>query len=612
MGMKYQPSVPAPLLERFRALTAAALTRGGDGFIREPNAPPRWLTRESNYTDSHLAILLWILGRTEGADSGAADRIAASRIRLWDRLQLPPDFFNAMAYCVLGILIRENGAHPDLSAAVEAVLRRRQDNSTQAWSKSCGNNMYLQQRCVDHWLAPLAEGRPPAASAAALLLQEFKSCLSPEGFFFDQPRPSSGKPRQYPFAYMLKCMFLLALCSRLHPCTELAALFRSMLEKITPFIAADGGFSYWGRTDNSTFAAGLAAFCYRAAVTLGAGGEARNLAAQADALFQRFPQSAEGGMEVNYYPLPAPYVNLVRSRDAYAYPWIYGISGACYCLLGDLLFPLAPAGAPAATPAPASVAHSTDLGLIRVRTSGWDLFLRTSSNLHSRDRRQFGPTILRLESASGLVVGAMPKTLSTDVAVAAPKNAGSLSRHLWQAVHYWKHGLDYLQPELVGFLPVVVVGWMQYVPIGCPASRTGDSSVTSEHPMVAINRRGLQPAMAHILNLVQRQFLKHGAPEPELTPRASGLRLIRKVSWTDSVIRIDDTILGGVKGARVLAGTRKLMPFRVETEGLRVAGSITGWSSDGPVEIQLYESACRETETAFSMTLHLATTTPAA
>src|SRR5438093_1313576 len=180
---------PPALLRLLQALARAALEHGKGGYIVESNAPADFLKTETYHTETHLALLLWLLGRLAEADRSDYEQHAGVRLQRWNELCVAPRFFNAMAVSLLGILVRTYGGSQVLRESISNILRRRLDASEIARVHRCGNNMYLQQRCVDLLCAPLAEGRAVNPDALRQLENAFRSCISNEGFFFDLPRP---------------------------------------------------------------------------------------------------------------------------------------------------------------------------------------------------------------------------------------------------------------------------------------------------------------------------------------------------------------------------------------------------------------------------------------
>ena len=592
------------LLTLFSDLADAALRHAGDGPVRERDAEsgqtPWGLAApqvEYLYTDTHLALLLVLL---DHAGDRSTDRYAEAldRLRIWNRWNVAPSFFNGMAVGILGILLRSHGTHLALSRIVAEILSRRAAPSDRVWAARCGNNMVLQQLCVDTILMPLAEGKQPDDQTIGILERAFRSCVSEEGFFFDLPRPDRPEPRQFPYAYILKCLFVLGLACHWKSTPGLRALFEQGIRAVLPFVASDGSFSFAGRTDNSTFASGLAIFCFRAAAAMDIEPETtRRLAAQAEALFRGFPRGEDGCLEVNRYPLPASQLDLVRSRDSYAYRWQYAIAGATYATLSRVLFADGAFSAPARVPrAVPCLAISHDLNLVRVKSGEWDLHIRTGTVIDSEDRRLLGPTILRLERAKRLMVGAIPKMVATDPACVVPWTTSSgLMRHLRLAAYRWQGGLEQFHAETVGFLPIVRRGGSTALPADGERVSLTEDGLTTEHTFIRLPRRGLRPCVAHcarqIGQLLSMPLLAKAVGGIDRTASTCSIRLRRTITWSAQRIAIADELTGLEARDTVVMGVRQLHPLGIEVRGLQPAGDCAAWSSDGPVTLTWYQSS---------------------
>ena len=597
-------------MARLRDLADSALRRAGSGPLLESDCSPSF---EILYTETHLALLLYLLYHLDGQDPQRLEQ-SAGRLELWRKAGIAPIFFNALAVTLMGVLVWQDEEASVLKAPISALLRTRSDASAMAWNSSSGNNMCLQQLCVDLALAPLAAGRNVNSESIGRLTAAFSSCMSDEGFFFDLPRPNVPGPRQFPFTYILKFLFLIALCHRLSPAPSLENLFGKGFAAILPFVPGDGSFSYSGRSDNTIFAAGLASFCLRAAVAFEI--ETRTTAAlsrKASELFLGFPVGADGCLEANRYPLPASSEDLIRSRDAYAYRWQYAIAGSAYCLLADFLFPKLPNVAAesvddtACSGRQAVTAVSRDLGLVRVRGTFRDLFVRMTSNLSAQDRRQLGPTILRLESHGTLLIGAIPKTVSTDPeAVVSWQKRSLFSRHLDLLTYRWQQGFEFLHAELVGFVPVILKRRKVYLPQSADQQQLQQEALVTEHAFAGQARSGYQPALVHFTNIVRQNLPE--APGPflgwsALSQTPSDFRLVRTLSWSGDRIHVADRITGPLDHATVMIGIRMLCPYHVEVQGLAPGREYKGWSSDGPEGIRLYETRCFGTECRYELAI---------
>ena len=598
-------------------LADAGLAAAGDGLLREvnfhPDAPPE---PEFLYTETHFALLLVLLHQAGARPDGL--REAAARLRAWDRLQVAPTFFNSMAVALIA-LVRRDGpqpAHAELDGVLASILGRRRDFAEGAWKRSCGNNMYLQQLVTDLLLAPLADGRPVAADAADRLADAFRSCTVAEGFFFDLPRPGCAEDRQYPFTYNLKMLFLLALACRYLPHPRLKEQFRMSACATLSVYTSEGDSSYFGRTDRSTFAAGLAAGCLRATVVHGLGGDqARGLISKVEELFLSFPFAADGCLEVNRYPVDSTDRDRMLSRDDYAYRWQYAIAGSAYLMLSRAVFPAGDSAAVAAEPEQ-GVFSSRELGLVRVRDGALDLFVRTAASPAGRDIRHAGPGILRLEWRGKLIIGTLPIRLASDSFVAVPRDGRSaLARRLALSAYSWRHGVEYLKWSLAGYVPVLFQGHRGWMP--APADRQdlesvpGAGSLVKEHSFRAFHAGGFVPAWNLSAQLVAPRvpaLLKPlFAQRPFLLGEDGGIRLNRTIQWSASAVRLTDRITGDLSGKRIAIGTRLFGACPAAVSGLAPGEAVQGWSSDGPVTVQLHGADCSGGVCEYSITLPFGT-----
>ena len=597
----------SPSLALFNCLADCALAHAGDGLVSETDAHP---SLEFLYTETHLALLLFLLNRAGVRRDGLSE--AAGRLRAWDLLQLHPKFFNSMAITLLGLTMREsNVPDEELANALASVLARRRDFTDAAWRRQCGNNMYLQQLVTDVLLAPLADRRPLVDDASERLDSAFASCMSTEGYFFDLPRPGVVAQREFPFTYNLKVLFLLAICCRYLPDASLERRLRASLEATLPLFTREGDCSYFGRTDRSTFAAGLAVFCLRAAAARGIGGQSVcGLAMRAERMFIEFPVGEDGCLEVNRYPLPASAADRVLSRDDYAYRWQYAIAGAAYCLLGRHLFPFPEVATESGTADAGRVVFSSaDLGVVRAQAGDMDLFIRTGCNLAAADRRHGGPTILRLENGGGIVVGTIPIKMSTDSRITVAWRGRSVAARHFDLLRYrWRHGFEHLQWELAGFLPVLRRRHRAWIPMQAAENQIDGNRLVTVHGFQGVHASGWVPTWNHFAYLAVMhvpEVMKSMFRERPLLNGEVAVQLTRTIRWTMDSVSIADQITGEIAGKELVVGTRLLNNCKVRADGLSLGKRLRGWSSDGLQEIQLYGTSCSGTECRYEIILDL-------
>jgi hypothetical protein len=606
LGKSVPLSTPydTPILSLFNGVADSAISHAGQGVVLEADEHPSF---EFLYTETHLALLLFLLNRAGVRPDGLSE--AADRLRAWDRLGMPPTFFNSMAIALLGIEMRRNGVlHPELTDAIAAILARRRDFAEAAWARACGNNMYVQQLLTDLLLAPLAEGRATAVDANLKLGLAFSSCMGEESYFFDLPRPGIATQREFPFTYNLKFLFLLTLSQHYLCDGLLERRLRAGLTATLPLFTQDGDCSYFGRTDKTTFAAGLGAFCLRAAASMNVGGESVcRLVTNADALFSRFSIGNDGCFEVNRNSAATSKLDRDLSRDDYAYRWQYAVAGAAYCLLGRLLFGAQVDSSPQILEQRREVFSSVELGIVRAKLPNMDLFIRTGSNLAAKDRRHAGPTILRLEHGGRVLTGTIPVTVSSDSRVVVSQGRRSvLARHFDLLRYRWQHGFEELQWELAGFIPVLRHRHRAWIPMQPREQRLDENRLVTIHPFRTVYSAGWVPAWNHFANLASIHVpssLRSVFREFPTSGEVTDIQLIRTISWTTDKVSIADQIAGDIVGKNLLIGTRFLESCGVFVVGLNPKKRLRSWGSEGMHELQLYGTRCSTGNCSYEITI---------
>jgi hypothetical protein len=415
---------------------------------------------------------------------------------------------------------------------------------------------------------------------------EFRRYRTPEGFFFDLPREGAAQERLVPPTYVMKILFLLGLCLELAPDDAFAELFEQGMSASLPLLTRRGSFCYFGRTDNSPFAAGLTIFNLRKAAYRHPAAGFAAAAERADAYFRTFPRTAGGLLQCNRFGAGTP-LQLARSRDMYAKVGEYSVAACAYALLAYWLFPLAGA-ADFAPPRGPAISH--DLGVARLRVGDDELLLRTTGEVTSWDRRYLAPTILRFETADTLLVGAIAKTVSTDEGIPPVTHANRLAQKLAALRSWYVRGFDQLDATTVGFVPVVRAGAVDYLPYRVLELTATESSIAIRYAMLRLSARGL-PACAVEL----RERVRHRLPwarrgeygRPFMRPDDS-LECVRTVTLASGECRIRDRISGPLRGKTILLATRALAAADVRVSGLLRRYALTGWGSDGAQELVVY------------------------
>jgi hypothetical protein len=571
-----------------RSLVDAARREWGDKLIAEGNGTfdPRLL-----YTETHYALAAVLLYLHDRKDGSLLD-LAESRLRLWATGPVPLTFFNAMAICLAAVVLRRAGAeHAGLQSVLDELLGNTREHRHVAYDQWCGNNAYLQQVAVDTVLLPVARGGEVTAEGLDLLFKEFRSFRTPEGLFFDLPRNGTDHERLAPPTYIMKMLFLLGICHQLHPSPEFEDLFLAGMAAVLPLLSRDGNFSYFGRTDNSPFAAGLTIFNLRKAAqsSPGRAPEYQDACARTEQFYQSFPRTRSGVLDANRFGDATSAAETWYSKDAYAYVAQYSLSSCAYALLGCHWHPVE-AGPQIHDAQPASAAISNDLGIVRAGDRDRELIVRTRSEMTSWDRRYLGPTILRYSVGDRLLVGAISRTVSTDRS-ARRQPSNSRVRRLFERLRSrYEDGVEQLDVTSIGFLPALrqrAVDYVPYIPLSVDASST---HVATRHQMLRVNVRGLHPCWIEALQLI-RGALPGIEPKRYVAPRmkpAPALELWRSIVLEPETCRIEDRLTGDLAGKELLFSVRRLPGVSIRVDGLTRLRSITGWGSDGRQTLDIY------------------------
>lgn len=578
------------LVDHVKSIVESAEAAYGDGLI---TAPGLHFRPENLFAETHFALSALLLSVL---DTGAAERwqtLAESRLRLWDSNDGPRTFFNAMAIC-LALLVFERASlrHSGLREILDSIVSRTREHRHVAYGQWAGNNCYLQQVAVDLVLLPLARGESPTREGVAAVATEFRRYRTEEGFFYDLPREGRRQERLCPPTYVMKMLFLLGICHEFHPTDEIAGLFSTGIEAVRPLLTRQGNFSYFGRTDNSPFSAGLTIYDLRMGERLHPEllAEYRLVVEQAEDYYRSFPRTAAGLLRCNRFRDPESDVESGYSRDSYAKVGEYSVASCAYTLLGCYCFP-APDGSterPHAT-APAA-ARSDDLGVVKLSGPDHEVVLRTRSELTSWDRRYIGPTVLRCSLGDELLVGAISKTVSSDSGFREEPEASrirSISRSLRE---WYVHGFDQLDAITVGFVPVVRHGGVDYLPYEAVAVEQGDSSLTIRYRMVKLRARGLGACAVELRERLRSRLPGFKAQEknrPIMGP-TSAIECVRRVRVDGAGCRIEDVLTGNLRGREILLSTRAFLSAHIVVTGLDERGRLTGWGSEGRQEITIY------------------------
>jgi hypothetical protein len=468
---------------------------------------------------------------------------------------------------------------------------------------------------VDRLLLPAARGEAIQSSNISALLDEFRKYRTPEGFFFDLPREGTAQERLAPPTYVMKMLFLLGVCHRVHPHGDFAGLFTSGMSAALPLLTRDGTLSYVGRTDNSPFAAGLTIFNLRMAARLDHSrrGEFERAARAAEKFYTTFPRHANGLLHCTRFFGDASAAEHGYARDAYAFVGQYSLSSCAYALLGAHWGPAADLTSQSScTPSMPRTATSADLGITVLSGSGYELCIRTHSQATSWDRRYLGPTLLRYEGEAGrLRVGAISRTISTDPAATRSPQTTKLASLASVLSHRYLAGFEQLDAPSVGYVPVVRVGTVDYVPYGCSDLVVSEARLSARYSMVPLRNRGIRACLTELGDLVRKKApglrpREYVRPPMRLEPM---FELSRTIHVRPGSCELHDHLSGNLRGRRVMFSVRYMPGSSATVDGLKRMGSVTGWGSDGRQSIDLYEQRATGPALEYSCVIRSGTST---
>ena len=590
----------AALMAFTRSVVDAAGREWKDQFVLEPNA--RTNEPAELYTETHFALSAVLLAVLN--EEPRYFEVAASRLRLWNAANGPMTFFNAMAVCLAAIVFRRSSmSHAGLDAIVTTLLARAREHRHVGFGLNCGNNAYLQQVAIDTVLLPVARREQVTQKGIDVLLGEFERYHTAEGFFFDLPRTGAEQERLSPPAYIMKMLFLLGICHELHPSEPLGKLFHAGISSALPLLSREGHMAYFGRTDNSPFAAGLTIFNLRKAGRADddAVADFDRASVDAERYYVSFPRTSTGMIRSNRFADPESLAELNWSRDVYSYDGQYSLASCAYALLACLWFPQSAARHTSSRSASVHVgAASTDLGLAKLRVGDSELVLRTASEATAWDRRYLGPTILRYQVGDRLLVGAISRTLSTDAVMhpgVAPAGRFRRLRNMLQ--DRLVRGIEQLDGSSVGFLPVLRQGPIDYLPYRVLDVESSPARVKIRYQMLRLHVRGYRPVLREVMTVLHNKAKAFGQKyyTRPVMKMVDSIELTRIVDVDRKRVRIEDTLSGKLSGKTLLFSTRHLPGAVIQVRGLQKQGSpAIGWGSDGRQTLVTYSRLVTESE----------------
>ncbi|MCW5979861.1 MAG: hypothetical protein KIT09_17405 [Bryobacteraceae bacterium] len=576
--------------------TEAGAVEPGRGLIHETTD----LYVASHYTLAQLLIFL--------LDGRASERLelADLRLRQWERRGYPARFFNALAIYLAQILSRRSGIErTGLQETLGRLCAASRPFHAEALDHPSGNNMYFMQLVNDFVLLPVATGGGMSESRLAFLFAELDRYRSADGFYYDEPRfAATGAIRRFPLAYCMKFLFLLAVCHALTEDERFKCRFADGMRAALPLMSRDGNFSYFGRSDNTTFASGLTLFCLRAAAAQD--GELRadcvEYARRLTAVYRSTPRTPEGYLQTNRFG-GSNKQEQAWSRDVYALPSTYSVASAAYVLLAEVLYQDADmnSDAPVKSSIGSRSALSRDLGIAKLSHSEAELFIRTGSQQEIGDRRYFGPTVLRFQVGEKLAVGAIPRRCSRD-AVVRPTSWNRLFRVAQKISRRYALGNDELDPRYTGFIPVVIDGAYVLTPTWPSDCFMSDTWVKTEHGMQRVRLRGVVAALLQLFRPGAAHD-KRRLPDSDPFPHDKRFKLLRRVEVFEDSFEIEDTLGGPLTGKRIELCVRSATESAasVSVEGLRRTGTLRAWSSDGPARLDVYAAQPDRNEVSYKI-----------
>jgi hypothetical protein len=584
-----------------RSVVDAITNSFGEAYVTEPGQSPK---TPRLYSESHYALALILLYLLDCRDEGRL-QLAADRLNKWQRLGEPETFFNSFAILLSrNLAVRYQIGHPELNFILDRLCRAHKSTYKEAWADSCGNNMYVQQVVADLLLYPLARGNAVGGAEVDLILQEFAHFRSPQGLYFDGPRAGACE-HLFPLTYCMKFMFLLGISYKLQGHEKIRIAFIDGLRAALPLMTSEGGFCYFGRTDNSSFATGLTIFVLRLGAELDPSRRRSysTLARRQEQVYKSTPRTAGGYLQVNRIRQRKAPTEYEWSRDAYAYPTQYSIASAAYVLLSELLCPHLDAEQDGEDEHCACITYSEDLGIAKLCAPGVEAFVRTLSNTANHDRRYMGPSVLRFEVRGQLIVGAVPVTCSDDGSYKMRRApALRILKNVW---HKYHKGTDDIDARYTGFVPVVMDGDDILLPLRVVRQRT-EECVETEYEFGRRSFRGWSMGLDQLR--LYGSALGLPLPRPDSASRQfvaePNIHLIRRQHLTQaSDLLIEDTLLGRLRHKVLWFSTRYFLNARVEVSGLLCTGDAIGWGSDGEVRFDFYAQDCTTDKISYSCRL---------
>jgi hypothetical protein len=594
-------------VEFARSILDAIYLQFGDNYVLEPCVQQ---DIRDIYTETYYALGLVLLYLLEGHDSARLD-LAAARLEKWERLKTETPF-NNFANCLTWVIAQRSGIeHTTLRGILRRLCEGQSKRYTDVYAAGCGNNIYIMQLVTDVVLTPLATGTSNEERELDFLFSELGRYCSPEGFYCDAPRAGSQPTRQFPLAYCTKFLFLLGISEVLTREEQFRSLFLAGMRAALPLMTREGGFSYFGRSDNTTFANALNIFNLRLAAQLdpNAVPNYRHLAELQLGVYTATPRAPGGWLEVNQFSGgDGSERDFAWSRDSYAFPTEYSVASAAYVLLSELYCPPRTHSTDAAALNLNTAMHSADLGIAKLSAGDTEVLIRTGSQPQVCDRRYLGPTILRHARGSQVLIGALPKTCSTDW-IALSTDQDRLRRVIGLLRYRCCHGYEQFDACSAGFIPVVAQGSRLYFPSAATSVSTEKTAIHAEHPFIAVKMRGAHMALREAVDLLGKNLGSRGVSEcPELILQVPILLRRDLVLAESGLLTLTDTLTGQLAGRSVQICVRRRRGVDVRVEGMILIRTLQGWASDEKVDLDIYEMRCVGNELRYNIAISAACT----
>jgi hypothetical protein len=220
---------------------------------------------------------------------------------------------------------------------------------------------------------------------------------------------------------------------------------------------------------------------------------------------------------------------------------------------------------------------------------------------------------LRYQIDDNLLIGAIPRTISTDEKAAQrPRPKARIRRAAESLQRRFLRGIEELDGTSVGFLPVIRQGPVDYLPYTLLSMDVSSRWLKSRYQMLRLSARGFHPCFIEFNEYLHRNL-------PGLRPRhysRPGMKLVdsfelsREIYLERDSCRIEDRISGDFRGKTLLFSVRYFPCAFVRVDGLSKKDSITCWGSDGRQTLEIYESRATGSQVRYECHIQLGSRPP--